>query len=189
MSQTKMNDWETASIARRISEKAFEHVIGPIDNKINELLRAGYANTLSLLGVSPSILAEHGIGELTDKISVEIKSNGQTHEEHIKGDTGEFITTSRYRCDFVFVESEITKKYIELCFERAPFRTQQNALANELSNQMVGRSAKAVMKTWPEAADFIASYFNIVSPISEMTKPLEVLLAKYLPMLPAPKGE
>jgi len=52
-----MNDWETARIARSISEKAFEHVIGPIDNKINELLRAGYANTLSLLGVSPSILA------------------------------------------------------------------------------------------------------------------------------------
>ncbi len=189
MSQTKMNDWETASIARRISEKAFEHVIGPIDNKINELLRAGYANTLSLLGVSPSILAEHGIGELTDKISVEIKVDGQIHEEKINGDTGEFISTRRYGCDFIFVESAITAKYVELCLERAPSRNQRHALTEELSKQMVGRSAKAVMKTWPEAADFIASYFNIVNPISEMTKPLEVLLAKYLPMLPAPKGE
>lgn len=188
MSQAKLNSWEAQNIARSISEKAFDHVIGPIDNKINELLRAGYANTLSSLGVSSSILAEHGIGELADKISVEIKIDGRTYKEQIKGDTNEFISVGRYCRDFVFVESEITAEYIELRLERAPFRTQQNALANELSKQMTGRSAKAVMKAWPEAANFIAAYFNIVSPISEMTSPLEVLLAKYLPMLAAPQG-
>jgi hypothetical protein len=189
MSQAKLNSWEAQNIARKIAEKAFEHVIGPINEKINEHLREAYRVQMIALGTSPELLAEVGLGELSDEITVSVVIGENRWNEIVKGNTGEFIRWSTYRADFYFKAESDTPAYATFCAERAPFRVQQNALQQELQTQLQGKSIKAVMKAWPEAARFVAGEFRIdISTPAEMTKPLETILAKYLPMLAAPQG-
>ena len=53
-----------------------------------------------------------------------------------------------------------------------------------LQDQLEGRTTKQAIGAWPEAADIIAKIAEVET--SSFTRPLEVLLAKYMPMLPAP---
>ncbi len=189
MSKTCINSWEASNIAIRIAAKAFEHVVAPIDGRINEYLRSAYhACFEDIIGTTPRLLAEHGIGKLADTISVLVPIENDNWQEQLKGNTDEFLAFVGYGPDFSFPAATVVL-YASLCAERAPFRKQQHALKEEIASQLLGRSVKAAMKAWPEAAQFIANEFNlgdIAKP--EMTKPLETLLAKYLPMLAPPQG-
>lgn len=189
MSKSRINNWEASHIAKKIAEKAFEHVVAPIDGRINEYLRSAYhACFEDIIGTTPRLLAEHGIGKLADTISVVIRIENNNWQEQLNGDTDEFLAFAGYGPDFSF-PAATAALYASLCAERAPFREQQRALKEEIASQLLDRSVKAAMKAWPEAAQFIADEFclgDIAKP--EMTKPLETLLAKYLPMLAAPQG-
>ncbi len=188
MSKSGINNWEASNIAVRIAAKAFEHVIAPIDERINEYLRSRYHACMAIIGTTPQTMSEYGLGTLADTISVVVVVDNDRWEEQLKGNTDEFLSLAGFGSDFSF-SSGNAPGYVVLCTERAPFRKQQHALEEEIASQLLGRSVKAAMKAWPEAAQFIADEFNLGDIAkSEMTKPLETLLAKYLLMLAAPQG-
>lgn len=191
MSQSKMTWWEAQKIANSIAEKAFEHLLGPIDKKINAHLRECY-HRLVPAAVKETVL-KYQVSSASNRITVSVLTDKGGDEEGrwkevLTGDADEFLQSGRYSSDFEFQSVDETPLYSALCTERAPLRAQALALSTELTEQLTGRSAKAAMKAWPEAAGFIAEAFGITSHV-EMVKPLEVLLAKYLPTLAAPKGE
>lgn len=182
MSQSKMTSWEASIIAKKIAEKAFEHLVAPIDERINEYLRSRYRACMVAIGTTPQAMAEYGLGTLADTISVIVIVGDDSWTEQLKGNTDEFLSLSGFGQDFKFISTS-APGYVSLCTERAPLRAKQQALNEELADQLTGRSAKATMKAWPEAAQFIADEFGLGDITREMTKPLENLLAKYLPML------
>ena len=187
MSQSKISSWEASIIAKKIAEKAFEHLVAPIDERINEYLRSRYRACMVAIGTTPQAMAEYGLGTLADTISVIVIVGDDSWIEQLKGNTDEFLSLSGFGQDFKFISTS-APEYVSLCAERAPFRAKQQALNGELADQLTGRSAKAAMKAWPEAAQFIADEFGLGDITREMTKPLENLLAKYLPMLAPPQG-
>lgn len=185
MSKSKIDKHEANRIAENISDEAFAHLIKPITEQINALLRTAYHAYMRK--DMAAFLVERGLAGQNSAVEVVVRYGTGTTTEIIRGDTGEFTVPIGHSNQFKFLTAAETPEYAQLHEAHAPLRQKRAALRNELSKQMVGRSASKVMKTWPEAAPFVARYFELDTATHEMTTPLDALLAKYLPMLPAPK--
>lgn len=185
MSKSKINNCGARRIAENISNAAFAHLITPITEQINALLRTAYH--AHMRKDVAAFLVERGLASQIDAVEVVVRYGTGTTTEIIRGDTGEFTVPIGHSNQFKFLTAAETPEYAQLHEARAPLIQKRGALRNELSEQIVGKSASKVMKTWPEAAPFVANYFDLDTTAHEMTTPLDALLAKYLPMLPAPK--
>lgn len=180
-------NWRSASrIAELISNKAFEHLIGPLEKSIAEI--AEPAMRCTVVGIHATALIEARVLLSWEaSSSVEIlplsyelpERSGLTVLGHF-GFIGAMYSTILIRDDYVY------EKLLPLVTQRNELQTKRAELYNTIEQQIAGKTVSAVRKAWPEAAPLIDSVF---SPVPEITKPLEQLLARFLPMLPAPQAE
>lgn len=177
------------AIARVISEKAFEHLLAPLLAEETRFAEEMYNQILSDIGISPARvlrLHEAGIVDITDQIRIEVRdSHGNEHR-----------ITSHYEEPGKFLEG-ITRRYIpyvnSAAFDRASIllkaiedmQDKAGDLRLTLRDQIENRSTKEVIAEWPEAANIVIEQMKLK--VEPMVKPLDVILAKYLPALPAPK--
>ena len=185
MASKKISHNLASNIARRIAEKAFEHLIAPLEKQMEIFGKEGYF--LLIDGIDINLLKERGIvcneGPLVFKVR---KPSDESEDSAIalQCDTGwrayGWATPTLIDLSFwerVVVVSEKLKGYVSKRF----------AFQSELRIQLEGKSSAAATKAWPEAAFIIAEECGYDP--RPMTVPLEELLMKFLPMLPAPKIE
>ncbi len=188
MGTKKIKRHEARDIGRRIAEKAFEHLITPLEVKRNAVTGLCYQAVLDTIGCPAGVLLASGFAEETNMVRIDLSNNygNQTATYHSVGsDRPRLIRPSGYSAKLKLVDDDLYEKYMEVEVLLKPYDSKRDALMSELQSQVEGKTATQAMKNWPEAAEIIADVLQIGSPA--MTVPLEQLLARFLPALPAPK--
>lgn len=177
---------EANDIARRIAYKAFEHLTTPLDREEDKIALEAYNAIFNLLGVSEKQLLESGFATTTSSIHIDVRNvHGQelTLRSSSLNDE-QYLRPNGYDA-MVLIDDDLFQHATKLKQRQNPLNEKRSDLQNVLRDELIGKTATFAMKSWPEAADIISDVLNLGKPM--MTVPLEVLLAKFLPMLPSPK--
>lgn len=187
MSTKKIKWHEARNIGQKIARKAFAHILDPLEAEYKRAAQGVYNFTLAEIGLTPARLMELGL--CTDGSSVTItlsNGNGNEIEVHYDAPDKELKVIRPYGYNGFNIESEtLYHQMVSILSRLKPFTDKRDALADELQSQVDGKTVTQAMKNWPEAADIIADIMQVGVPA--MTIPLEQLLARFLPALPAPK--
>jgi hypothetical protein len=183
MAHKKIGTQLASDIAERIAKKAFEHLIPTLEEQLREIGREAYKRIDD--NVDLAKCAEYGLCHKDSHPTVKIRL---VKDEVVCGDLG-FVGYNINRFDYLTIEDAglygqaqpIRKRLNEL-------RNAQHGLKRDLESQLRGKSTKAAMEAWPEAAGIIASVAD-VDVGNTMTRPLDALLSRYIPMLSAPTAQ
>ena len=182
MAHKKIGTQLASDIAEKIAKKAFEHLIPALEEQLREVGREAYKRVDDDIDLAKC--AEYSMTYKADNPSVVIKLD---KDVVWCGDLG----FAGYRYSGY---GEMTIEDGGLYGRAKPLQDRINELCRarrelwrDLESQLRGKSTKAAMEAWPEAADIIASV-ALVDVGDTMTRPLEALLSRYIPMLAAPAG-
>lgn len=189
MSKHKINSSEAVSIANKIADKAFEHLIEPAEGRLQDLLEDAYWKIAGNWDQATiESLTKHRALHTGNKIEIYVTDGKHGANFDLKGDN--LVCKGSYGSDLIVSDANLLDKLQELSSELKQLRVKRNNLHFELVAQIAGRSAKSVIENWPEAETFVKDEFpekTVDKPV--MTTPLETLLGKFLPALPAPQSE
>ena len=191
MSKQKININEAGAISTSIAEKAFEHLINPIDERIQTTLRDAYDQiTKGWSSSTISGMIEHCLISETDRLDMEV-SDGKHSIRMSLIDESLLQSRSNWDSNFYINDPDLHDKLVELHRERGQLAQKRTALQTEIALQIIGRNTKQVLEAWPEAKSFIDEQFPEKKPEAKpsMDAPLDALLARFLPALPAPQSE
>lgn len=192
MSTKKIKSWNADNIAEKIAKKAFEHLIGPIEQQQQNLARLVYGKINDEIHFSH--LISYGVvkdwpdeREITVFIDV---YNGSGQEQNLYFESREnepVCTPIGWNQHFKYTDDEVFDLASELQERLTPLEVKRHELKNTLKLQLVDKTVKQAVTAWPEAASIIYDIMGVEGPKAFVT-PLEELLARFLPMLPAPSA-
>jgi hypothetical protein len=126
----------------------------------------------------------------------------QSENEHDRVSIGKYYyecsdeerkSINKYPVGNLVIEDEkLIAEYMSRMGEYFKLRDDMKQMAQEMEDQLAGKSVAAACKAWPEVADIICKEMAVEHSggyIAAMTTPLSVLLGKYLPALPAPAAK
>ena len=187
MASKKIN-WRMAnSIADRIADKAFEHLINPKQ----KMLEAVGVEAFDVMKqhIDLDLLHRFNLIDSNSNMRLKVKCTADG-----SGDSAVLIQFEAedgfgsYHCETPTVTDDgLWQRAQDLAGELNILRCKRKSLYNELKSQLEGKTTHMAIKAWPEAAEIIAQIADI-NLVGDMTTPLESLLSKYLPMLAAPQG-
>jgi cobalamin biosynthesis Mg chelatase CobN len=187
MSLRKINQDEAKRIANRISRKAFAHLIDPLEQQVHSIFKSAYdvATVFYDVATLRSLLAADVI-RMEKTASVTLLSGHNRIDYQIFAEN-EIIISSKYG-EFEVQDSMRYEMAIDLLKELRLREKRRKELYMELQGQILGKSAKAVISAWPEVKEIVEQMFNVCG-ASGIESPLEVVLGRFLPALPAPTQE
>lgn len=185
MSSKKISRDNSYLISSSIAKKAFEHLINPLQQQLTEL-GAEAAKALNAQLDVAQLRKLNIIGEETENMSIWVYAD----ESPFPQDNRKVILKGEGWVNFYWytpriVDADLHARASVVAERLDQLGRQRTALENELRNQCYGKTVKAALTAWPEAADIISKIVDV--PMTEgFVSPLESLFAKFLPMLPAP---
>lgn len=188
MATKKINRYLAIDIAGKIANKAFEHLLVPAEAALEAFSKRAVAQLVEEVDV-PALLRYRVVSpsDVSQHLAVGLSSDGSEDSDiRISGYTG--FTSSYWHCprivnDALYAEMLPTYEHVN------NLRRKQSDLSEQLHRELEGKTTSQAMKAWPEAADLIAEVSGCNNPNHGFTTPLESLLMKFLPMLPAPTME
>lgn len=188
MSKHKISNREAANIAGKIADKAFEHLIEPAEARLQGVLGEAYWKIAGNWDQATiESLAKHCVLHTGDSIEIYVHDSKHGANFNLKGDG--LVSSGGYGYDLTVSDADLLDKLQELSNELKQLRVKRNNLEFELVKQIVGRTAKSVIENWPEAEAFVKDEFPEKSVDKPVMTPLETLLGKFIPALPAPQSE
>lgn len=188
MSSKKITWRFSRSIAERIANKAFEHLIDPIEAPMKDIAR----KVIDEANIDWKTLHEHKIvtESLGSAVAVDILPHSYTVPEGHEIVVWVEYPYNTHRYDNMrFFDDAAYDQLIDLQKRRNALVEKREALNTEIIAQIEGKTVNVVCKAWPEAEQIIKLTMGIGDGVS-ITRPLEDLLKRFLPMLPAPtKGD
>ena len=185
MSSKKISKAAADNISARIARKAFEHLIPALTEQVKQL---GIEASEKLHGqINAPVLRSTNIIR-GDNETMRIWVYSRTEDlgnESLKVNLDGPGWSSSSRDAVSIVDADLAARASVAVIRLQDLCNKRNALAKELREQCVGKTLKAALAAWPEAADIISDVTDV--PLTQgFVSPLENLLAKFLPMLPAP---
>jgi hypothetical protein len=199
---------EANQIASAISNKAMAHILTPLKAESIEAGERAYQAFIADLGLTPEVIAKlekANILGLNYQCSLYIGERYTREVNHIFIGYGANGDRVRHLGELSQAERDALPKYIDsslvitgdiaeqLKEETKAYREsleQAEKLRQEVYNQCFGKSVAAVCKAWPETERIVCQACGVdptgTAPTNTLTSPLSVLLAQYLPALPAP---
>lgn len=190
MAATLITKHIALQIAEKIAEKAFEHLILPLEREKQAMFHEYLAEIYGLFSEDQLDAMERvGILEYNEHVGLSFHGSEDTKQLTCKMPK-KHLTPGNWNNTFkVFGED----RYVRASALQSRLRDmeqRQNAMRNELQAQMTGKTAVKIVELWPEAGEIIKEVLGDDYRDGGVTAPLEVLLARFLPALPAPtKGE
>lgn len=183
MKHRKISYQLAREIGAAIAHKAFEHLRPAVEDQLQAVMQEAYQQAEAQLDFTA--MKNFNIVEETDNVRLAVRPmNGADSEiKYSTGKPGYQMVASSWATmtvydDELFARADVLNNRLKDMHQRA------YNMARELQGQLEGRTTKQAIEAWPEAADIIAKTAGVET--SSFTRPLEVLLAKYMPMLPAP---
>lgn len=190
MSATKINNSEAHSLAHRIANKAFEHLIEPAEDRYNSSAKKAYDKLIANIGGEEvaRTLALYRCADQRETVQIEVKGNAESPiTARYKAPKGRAFYFGLSWNNPLIIDVDLFDEISEQQRIVSDLTDKRNQLAYELCKQMEGRSAKKMLTAWPEAESIFQEFFGVTGG-GEISTPLESLLAKFLPMLAAPVG-
>ena len=183
MKHRKINYKLANQLATTIADKAFEHLLGPAGEALQAVAREAYAKIEATLDLRAA--AKIGLADQTQSVALDIRSSvaGRSDIVVCTGQPG--YTTCGWR-HIELIDDELYARAAEASACVQTLYKSRFELVRELQAQLAGKTTKQALEAWPEAAEIIVKVANLDGASDSFTKPLEVLLAKFLPALPAP---
>ncbi len=185
MSSKKINYSHADSIATLIANKAFEHLINPLKSQLEAVAKKYVLADIEAFG---------GMRRLIDAGFFRANENGTLIVYFHQTTSGE----AEHHCvdlklglvfqgwnDYRIINDDAFKELVPIIEQFEPLKLKRSSLQNTLQQQLEGKTVKQALSAWPEASQFINQVMGVNDKV-EMTQPLEQLLARFLPMLPAP---
>ena len=186
MKHRKIGQELARDIASAIADKAFEHLLPQAQAECRAIADEAYDRIDAELSFAK--MAEYGFAYRA--------SNGGTSKViRIVADRDNYVdlTTSdrpwglsTYNCLYI-EDAGLYARAKESRQKRERLAVAHKQLRDELQSQLLGQTTKQAIEAWPEAAEIIADIAEVGTE-SPITKPLEALLARFIPALPAPQG-
>ena len=186
MKHRKIGQELARNIASAIADKAFEHLLPQAQAECQAIADEAYDRIDADLNFAK--MAEYGL-------AYRASNSGTTRWIRIVADRDNYIdlTTSprlwvlsTYNC-LSIQDAGMYARAREANRKRVSLSVAQQQLREELQSQLLGKTTKQAIEAWPEAAEIIADIAEVGTE-SQITKPLEALLARFIPALPAPQG-
>jgi len=186
MSAQKITEHEARDIAYKIAARAFEHLVDPVEKELNGYGCQAYAALVEGIGGEDTVrkLVAFKLGEYSKSIKIEV-IDGQGNETYVnyRVETDSLLSTHRWTSPEL-VNGTLHMHIVDAQTRLNALTHKRNLLGATLQTQMQGKSAKSVLKAWPEAAEFVEERFGVSSDSTTLVAPLEALLARFLPALP-----
>ena len=186
MKHRKIGQQLAGAIAKAIANKAFEHLIPAAKKAVEAVAVEAYSKIDAEIDLYRA--CEYGLVSEDESIAVSIRTNNEKQSQSLTlvADHKGFRTTGwgemRLVDNGVYARAKAVHENLDrLC-------SQKNQLSKELRLQLIGKTTKQALEAWPEAAEIITSVAAL-DETGDFVKPLETLLAKFLPALPAPAGQ
>ena len=186
MKHRKIGQQLADAIAEAIADKAFEHLIPAAKKAVEAVAVEAYSKIDAEIDLYRA--CEYGLVRENESIAVSIRTNNKKQSQSLtlvanhKG----FRTTGWDEMRLVDNGAYARAKAVHENLDR--LCSQKNQLSKELRLQLIGKTTKQALEAWPEAAEIITSVAAL-DETGDFVKPLETLLAKFLPALPAPAGQ
>ena len=181
-------NWNNADkLARAISNKAFEHLVDPVRKQMEELALSAFR--IDFLGQNlPALIAANVVQSSDGSTNIEFRPYSyEIPEDGGIGVSADYGFTTGCWWETIIRNDHVFEKLIPLQQQLQTLKNKRHSLKETIHQQVEGRTVKAVRTAWPEASSILNEMFG--EPGGEMTRPLEELLARFLPMLPAPQVE
>lgn len=187
MKHRKIGQKLADDIAQAIADKAFEHLIPAAQKRAEAISRLAYAKLASLFDLEALYKTE--VCGKGGTCSIRVRPEGDPSDANIayaniSADVFWFRTWTAPIID----DTSIHEQLVEVRAELARLSQKYTDLRRELRAQLLGKTTKQAVEAWPEAAGIIADVADL-DETGAFVKPLETLLAKFLPALPAPAGQ
>lgn len=188
MKHRKIGQQLANDIAAAVADKAFEHLIPAAQKRAEATSRLAYAKLASLFDLEAlykiEVCAKGGTCSIRVRPEGDPSDGNLTHASISAADVFCFRTWTAPIID----DTPIHEQLVEVRAELARLIKNHAELRKELRLQLIGKTTKQALEAWPEAAEIIASVAAL-DETGDFVKPLETLLAKFLPALPAPAGQ
>ena len=191
----KINANQAENIGYKIAEKAFEHLMDPIDKALSDVGQEAYDKFAAQVDVA-LLIKFHLLNEVSGIHSMAvIVTNAE--EANVRNQLRINFKNSQPLAgnapgyeEIMIYDPELFERGQNLQSRWNELHNKRSALRHEVVGQCRGKNPATLVKAWPEAEDIIREVItDMPANISGVSVPLENLLAKFLPMLAAPKGE
>lgn len=186
--RTVIKTYEANALAQAIATKAFEHVFPSLERELTRKAEDFYT----------AFLGEENI-ERFIKAGILVQPSGLIKMFNSEGDLlavkavkfDDNRMPSSYKGIELILTDEQVEETRELFAAYEDISDRIKRLAAEIKGQVTGRTVKAVMNAWPEAAHVIATTLHVDdATVSSLDTPLSSILTRFMPALPAPaEGE
>jgi hypothetical protein len=193
MSKGKINSWNARTIASKVAEKAFEHILAPMREQARVAAQDAYDAELVACGMTEKIrkaLVLRGSpgGNASPRFrhrecTISWGVNEPDASTMLSADKGRYICS-----EFKVVLPEQVAKLEALRKARSPYEQQMRQMAFDICEQIKDRTVPAVCKAWPEVAPFVYAELRI-DPLKSggpTPVPFSAMVNKHLLALPAP---
>ena len=185
MKHRKIGQQLADDIAAAIAGKAFEHLIPAAQKRAEAISRLAYAKLASLFDLEALYKTE--VCGKGGTCSIRVRPEGDPSDANLAyaSISAADVFCFRTWAAPIIDDTPIHEQLVEVRAELARLTRNHADLRKELRIQLLGKTTKQAVEAWPEAAEIIANVAGL-NPTDSFTKPLETLLAKFLPALPAP---
>lgn len=194
----KLRDYQFHQLAEAIANKAFEHIFANLaerDRAIGEkvYLRVFEVKSRSELDEKLKLIPKSFLVSAKSlRIQFKGEGGGKTWDFHFQDERPMPRHTTHYH-DRVEVELPLAlvKALAAWSDESKAQKKKQAELMVELENQLEAlEDSRSIVEAWPEVEPMVRELIgDVPKPAADITKPLAVLLGKFLPALPAPVAE
>ena len=188
MSTKKIATHQAYGIAARVSAKAFEHLLSPLQEKLEKAGMDAYNAWYKDIGLSANTLAkmlESGALTMRSGIIIEV---GTKDDRVLVGDHSYngSATSSPFVCSRMRMPpGKVADDILVMLKQYERIEHSRGEMLKEIRDQLTGKTVSYAAKTWPEIAEFI--FDQTGRPAGEvMVVPFQALINKYLAALPAP---
>lgn len=187
MKHRKIGQELACNIALAIADKAFEHLLPQARAACVAIANEAYDHIDAELDFAK--MAEYGL-------AYRAQNGGAQRIIRIVADRNNYVdlTTSErpwgpgtYTC-LSLTDAGMYARAHEASQKRERLAVAHRQLREELRGQLLGKTTKQAIEAWPEAAKIISGVAEIDGECS-IVKPLEALLARFIPALPAPSPQ
>ena len=187
MASKKIN-WNLAnSIAHAIAEKAFEHLVKPLEKALEDI--GTEAAEIVLEQINPDVLIRLNIvKENSAPKPIMIRcADDESKDSALAVPATLGFTLMGWENIETIVPDEMWNRANDIARQLTSLCSKRQEMSYEMQQQLTGTTTAAAIKAWPEAESIISDVAGLIGS-GNFTVPLDNLLAKYMPLLPAPQG-
>lgn len=184
---------KAADVAEAITKKAMEHLFKPLKDEEHAIAEEAYQLALKKCKLTDEQLRQMVACNIVDfsmNITVEIrdKNGNETNVETHNMDEKVQYIDSGWRRTTVVTNDDLYSRAVDFKERWNDLHAKATDMKDAVMAQVNNRSTKEVFADWPEAVPIVAKVMEIELDRPALLKPLEMLLAKFMPALPAPKA-